>query len=159
MAERNIHPENPTFKIRDYSITYPPNWLQILYTKLGFELFDLTIVKMGNISDDPTFISHTLGAYPCLAGAAIEKNGNGIYIFHTFSVDLPKKLIELVNKGTIDGGIVGGRRETYNWDVFKKFFESVNIDYVPPLENSRQSFAVLSEPSTKSIFYTYDANN
>jgi hypothetical protein len=153
MAEINqntqeINGENFTFK-------QASNFLQEIYNHFPAELYRLTFVDMGKVTEIPQRRSITEGAYPCLAGAAIRSDKKGIYVFHFLGTEPPESLIRLAKHNIVKGGIAGGSKEAYEFKANASFLEKAGIQYIPPETLDRSMFSVLSLPEVKTVLYSY----
>jgi len=158
MTERIIGPGNPAERLPlGYYIQYHPNWSIVINRIIKIEDYFATMVQMGEISHSPLKPSCTDQANPCMAGAVIDRATSGIYVFHTQGLGLPLDLIALADKNDVYGGIVGGPRTTYTYKNNAEFFTSIGLDYIPPLSNELQSFALASFPEEQKIIYSYEA--
>lgn len=115
-------------------------------------------VGMGGISKDPFSPALTFGANPCFAGVTYTKDGKGMYVFHSDERIFPTELEELIKKGIVHGGIVGGSPASYRRGENMDLLQQIAVQLIPPPEDDFQaSFAVAANPEENSVYYSYNS--
>lgn len=137
-----------------FGLTHTADWRPFIHEKYR-NIYDVeTFVHMGFVSLDFARSSHTLGANPCVAAAFLFKdNLDYAGVLHSRGNELPKEFTDMALRGTIVGGVVGGSKETFKRNEW--IFQAAKMIYLAPTDN-RTDFAVMAEPSSKTIFYSYE---
>ncbi len=115
-------------------------------------------VGMGSISKDPFAPALTFGANPCFAGVTYTKDGKGMYVFHSDERIFPPELEDLIKKGIVQGGIVGGSPASYKRSENLELLHRIAVQLIPPPEDDFQaSFAVAANPQENTVYYSYNS--
>lgn len=120
--------------------------------RLSNEHMNFFTVRMGCVTYNPSLPSFTYGANTCFAGATFDKKG-GIYVFHSYGLDVPTPLLQLVDQDKVFGGVVGGWHDSI--ECHRTLFNDLGMKVARPSADLKVSFEVYGLPGDNAVVYQY----